>query len=78
MPRDGVGIEVEVYEVPLAELGAFLAQVPPPLGLGSIELDGGEWVKGFICEPAALDGAPDISHHGGWRAFLAARAGQAA
>jgi allophanate hydrolase len=36
-------------------------------------------VKGFICEGAALATAPDISAHGGWRAYMAARArGEAA
>ncbi|MEO6276546.1 allophanate hydrolase [Roseateles sp.] len=67
----GVAIEVEVYELPVASVGSLLALIPPPLGLGNLELADGRWVKGFICESAALLGAPDISHHGGWRAFLA-------
>jgi len=67
----GHAIEVEVYELPLAGIGSLLALIPPPLGLGSLELADGSWVKGFICEGAALLGAPDISHYGGWRAFLA-------
>jgi allophanate hydrolase len=73
---DGVGhaIEVEVYDMPAAQVGSFLALIPPPLGLGSIELEGGQWVKGFICEPHALRGARDISTHGGWRAWLQAEA----
>ncbi len=69
----GVAIEVEVYEMPQAALGSFLALIPPPLGLGSVQLASGAWVKGFICEGAALQGATDISVHGGWRAYLAAR-----
>ena len=32
----------------------------------------GRGVKGFIVEPAAIDGARDISAFGGWRAFVAA------
>jgi allophanate hydrolase len=70
--EEGCAIEVEVYEMPQAHVGSFLALIPPPLGLGSIELDDGAWVKGFICEPAALAGAQDISHHGGWRAYRSA------
>jgi allophanate hydrolase len=27
-------------------------------------------VKGFICEPAAITTARDITEHGGWRAYL--------
>ena len=67
----GHAIEVEVYEMPLYRVGSFLALIPPPLGLGSVELFDGSWVKGFICEGAALADAPDISAHGGWRAYLA-------
>jgi allophanate hydrolase len=54
-------------------VGSFLALIPPPLGLGSVQLADGRWVKGFICEPAALAGAPDISAFGGWRAYMASR-----
>src|SRR5262249_52774198 len=70
--EEGLAIDVEVYEMPLAAVGSFLALIPPPLGLGSIELADGQWVKGFICEPAALANAPDISRFGGWRHYLAA------
>ena len=69
----GFAIEVEVYEMPLEAVGSFLALIPPPLGLGSIELADGRWVKGFICEPHALVGAQDISAHGGWRTWRASR-----
>jgi hypothetical protein len=48
-----------------------VAGVPPPLGIGSVQLDTGEWVKGFICEPAALAGAADITAFGGWTNYLA-------
>jgi allophanate hydrolase len=59
--------------MPQAALGSFLALIPSPLGLGSVQLASGAWVKGFICEGGALLGAADISAHGGWRAWLAAR-----
>ncbi len=72
---EGASIEVEVYELPQDSLGSFLALIPPPLGLGSIELADGSWVKGFICEPAGLVGAQDISHLGGWRAYIASLRG---
>ncbi|NWG76517.1 MAG: allophanate hydrolase, partial [Rubrivivax sp.] len=67
----GHAIEVEVWDMPQAQLGSFLALVPPPLGLGSLELADGRHVHGFLCEPYALGGAPDISRFGGWRAYLA-------
>jgi allophanate hydrolase len=67
----GTAITVEVYEMPLAQVGSFLALIPPPLGLGNLELADGRWVKGFICESNALEGAQDISAFGGWRNFIA-------
>ena len=72
--RDEVGgtaIAVEVWELPLAALGGFLAGVPAPLGIGTVELASGEWCKGFICEPCAIDTAREITGFGGWREFLA-------
>jgi allophanate hydrolase len=68
---NGTSIEVEVWELPLAELGGFMAGVPAPLGIGSVELENGEWCKGFICEPCALATAREITEYGGWRQFLA-------
>ncbi|MES2090487.1 MAG: allophanate hydrolase [Pseudomonadota bacterium] len=72
-PQDGHAIEVEVYAVPQSSVGSFLAMIPPPLGLGSVELEDGSWVKGFICEPCGLDGAQEISHFAGWRAYMSSR-----
>ncbi|WP_422089095.1 allophanate hydrolase [Variovorax sp.] len=71
---EGAAIALEVWAVPLAQVGSFLALIPPPLGLGSVELADGSWVKGFICEGHALAGAQDVTLHGGWRAYVASRA----
>lgn len=71
---EGAAIALEVWAVPLAQVGSFLALIPPPLGLGSVELADGSWVKGFICEGHALAGALDVTAHGGWRAYVASRA----
>ena len=70
---DGHGIEVEVWAIPEDRFGSFVAAVPPPLGIGNIELDTGEWVKGFICEPSGLSGSEEITHFVGWRAYCASR-----
>ena len=72
--ESGSAIAVEVWQMPLAAVGSFLALIPQPLGLGSIELADGRWVHGFVCEGHALAQAPDISRHGGWRAYLASLA----
>jgi len=69
----GVAIAVEVWELPSSELGSFLTGIPAPLGLGKVQLADGRWESGFICEPYGLEGARDISHLGGWRAYLETR-----
>ena len=70
----GASIEVEVWALPRARVGAFLASIAAPLGLGSVELLDGRRVHGFLCESHALAGASDITVHGGWRAYLASLA----
>jgi allophanate hydrolase len=67
----GAAIEVEVYELPMSAFGSFVAEVPPPLAIGTISLEDGSEVKGFVAEPRATDGAEDITALGGWRAYLA-------
>ncbi|WP_130906934.1 MULTISPECIES: allophanate hydrolase [unclassified Pseudomonas] len=66
----GVAIAVEVWELPSSELGSFLIGIPAPLGLGKVQLADGRWESGFICESYGLEGAVNISHLGGWRAYL--------
>jgi len=68
----GAAIELEVWDMPQDQLGSFLALIPPPLCLGSVQLADGRHVHGFLCEAHALAGARDISAFGGWRAYLAA------
>jgi allophanate hydrolase len=70
----GRPIEVEVWELPADAFGSFVAEVPQPLGIGTVELADGSMIAGFICEPIGLTGATAITHFGGWRAYLAAGA----
>jgi allophanate hydrolase len=70
----GAAIEVELWTLPPGEFGAFVAAIPAPLGIGTLRLADGSAVQGFVCEAAALAGAQDITHHGGWRAYVAALA----
>jgi allophanate hydrolase len=69
--EEGAEIEVEVWELSEAAFGRFVAAIPAPLGIGTVELKSGETVKGFLCEGHAIRGAEDISHFGGWRGYLA-------
>ncbi|PJG43957.1 allophanate hydrolase [Acinetobacter tandoii] len=67
---EGHQILVELWDIPTARFGEFVAEIPTPLGMGNIQLSDGRWVKGFICEPYGLADAENISHFGGWRAFI--------
>jgi allophanate hydrolase len=68
---EGASIALEVWALPEAAVGPFLAGIPAPLGLGTVTLADGSVVKGFICEAAGAEGGLDISAYGGWRAWLA-------
>jgi allophanate hydrolase len=63
------GIEIEVWALDEAAFGSFVAEIPPPLGIGTLELEDGTSVKGFLCEPIGLEGARDITEFGGWLAY---------
>ncbi len=69
----GASVEVEVWEMPVAGFGALVAGIPAPLGIGTLTLDDGETVKGFLCEPYATAGREDITAMGGWRKFTQLR-----
>jgi allophanate hydrolase len=66
----GAAIAVEVWELPVAAFGSFVAGIPAPLGIGTIELEDGEAVPGFLCEAHATADARDITDRGGWRGWL--------
>ena len=65
----GAPIELEVWSVPSGEVGGFLTTVDRPLALGSVELEDGRWVHGFVGDAGAASGATDITRFGGWRGY---------
>lgn len=67
----GHAIAVEVWALPPAGFGTFVAGVPAPLCIGTLRLADGTTPKGFLVEPEGLKGASEISHFGGWRAYIA-------
>ncbi len=69
----GARIELEIYELEVSAFGSFVAEVRPPLAIGTVELEDGTSVCGFVAEPRATIGALDITASGGWRAYLAKR-----
>ncbi|EEY19164.1 urea amidolyase [Verticillium alfalfae VaMs.102] len=74
----GSSIEVEVWNLPRSELASFVKTIATPLGIGSVELEDGNWAHSFICEPYGLEGATDITSFGGWRGFMASQKPQTA
>lgn len=70
-PGTGHRIALEVWEMPLQHYGSFVALIPPPLGIATLQLADGSQVQGFACEALATADAADISHHGSWRAYMA-------
>ena len=71
-PKDGGdSIPIELWQMPVEHFGSFVGLIPAPLGIGSLETVDGRWVKGFICEPWAIDDATDITALGGWRNYIA-------
>ena len=66
----GAPIEVEIWEVPASAFGGFVDGIPAPLGIGTLTLENGRQVKGFLCEAHATRGAREITSLGSWRQFV--------
>ena len=75
-PGEGTRIAVEVWRMPAEHYGSFVGLIPSPLGIGTLILADAGTVQGFVCEAEALHGAQDISHFGGWRAYIASLSGK--
>ncbi len=73
-PEKGVAVELEIWEMGPTEFADFVAAIPGPLGIGSILMEDGSAVQGFLCESYVTATATDISHFGGWRAYIASLA----
>jgi len=63
-------IDIEIWQIPKSEFGSFVAAIPGPLGIGKVETADGRWLPGFICEGYAVEGSREITHLGGWRAYI--------
>lgn len=69
----GAAILGEIWALPAASIGPFLAAIPPPLGFGRVTLEDGSTALGFQAESEGVASAPEITARGGWRAHLAAK-----
>ncbi|SFQ32534.1 allophanate hydrolase [Salibacterium halotolerans] len=68
--QGGASIHVEVWEIPLDQLGSFTTGIPAPLAIGNVELESGEQVPGFVCEGYAEHVSEDITDAGSWASAL--------
>lgn len=68
--HDGGKLEAEIWSLPAEHWGDFIALIPSPLAIGSVLLDDGRSIKGFVCEAFATVGAKDITALRSWRVFL--------
>lgn len=66
----GVSIEAEIWSLSQEAFGSFVAAVPSPMCIGTVQLKDGRAVKGFLCEEIATRKAMPISAYGGWRGYL--------
>ena len=66
----GPSIELEIWALPIDAAASFIDMIPSPLSIGSISLEDGSSVKGFLVESAAIGTAQDVTHMGGWRAYM--------
>ncbi|GAB1692588.1 allophanate hydrolase [Krasilnikovia sp. M28-CT-15] len=62
------GIALEVWQMPHQAVGRLLDTVPPPLCLGTVRLDDGTSVTGFLAGEHGVRDAVDVTAAGGWRA----------
>jgi len=74
--ENGAAIELEVWDLPVSAFGEFVGLIPPPLCIGTIEVEDDQRVQGFLVEAYAVANAKDITEYRGWRAYLAASTGK--
>jgi allophanate hydrolase len=66
----GVALPGERWTLSPAALGSFLGALPAPMALGQVVLADGGSAVGFHCDAATAQVGEDITHHGGWLAYL--------
>jgi hypothetical protein len=69
----GREIALEIWELPAAGVATILQQEPSGLCIGRITLANGESVLGVLGEPYLCERGEEITHWGGWRAYLASK-----
>lgn len=68
--RGGANIAIEIWAMPTRHVGYLFNSVQAPLTLGTVSVEDGTEVSGFLCEGYVTDPARDITEFGGWLAYL--------
>lgn len=68
-PDNGANIALEIWAVPPAGLGNILQKEPAGLCIGKVQLEDGSEVLGVLAESWLVEGQPEITDLGGWRAY---------
>ena len=68
----GAAIDLEVWALQTSAVGTFMQGVPAPLSIGTVILEDGSQVLGFLCESLATQDAEDVTRYGSWRKYLEA------
>jgi allophanate hydrolase len=76
--NSAAAIDGELWSLPAAGFGTFVASLPQPMTIGRVSLSDGSTAPGFLCEPSAVTEAVDITTAGSWRAYLRDAQAQAA
>jgi carbamate kinase len=71
--ESGARIALEIWSVPRGGLATIFMKEPAGLTVGKVHLDDGSTVLGLLAEPSLVSGQREITQHGGWRAYLAAK-----
>ena len=69
----GVAIIVELWLISATGLTSVLLNEPPGLSIGKVKLADNTEVLGVLGEPVLCEGQLEITHFGGWRAYIAGR-----
>jgi AGZA family xanthine/uracil permease-like MFS transporter len=69
----GASISGELYHIPTEVLVRVIEGEPDGLYRGPVELTNGRIVPGILFDKDRAQAYPDITEHGGWREYLAAR-----
>lgn len=68
--KDGLSIDVEIYELSKEAMQIVLSKEPEGLTIEKIELIDGQEVYGVVGLPFIIKNRKEITSYGGWRSYI--------